>query len=57
MVCGARSRGSFFICRRSCGARSETHPLAELEAARHAGADGGAAIGHAAVKALPGRRR
>jgi hypothetical protein len=53
MICGARSSGSSFTCRDSCGAKFQTGPLEALDAAR-SGSSARLAIGQS-QKLLPGK--
>jgi hypothetical protein len=55
MICGARSTGSYFTCRDSCGAKFQTAPLEALDAAR-SGSSARLTIGHS-QKLLPGKGR
>jgi hypothetical protein len=55
MVCGARSTGSYFTCRNSCGAKFQTAPLEALDAVR-SGSSARLTIGHS-QKLLPGKGR
>ncbi|WP_395697955.1 hypothetical protein [Methylocella sp.] len=56
-ICGARSRGSSFVCRPSCGCQGQTQALGDVDAARQSGSSPRPAIGRAAAPYLPRRPR